>query len=265
MARIRTIKPEFPQSESMGNVSRDARLLFVLLWTLADDSGRTRGNSRMLASLLFPYDADAADGIEGWLSELEREKCIERYEVEGSNYLEVLNWEGHQKIDKRSAAKYPENPRHTRPEDAPREEPTKAREESGRTLEKSSRIKDQGTGTKDQGPRRGNAPANWEKWKSHLLELGKPLTSMTEEAELMELGRVTLDPRDAKALVEFSIRAGARKLITNGDHRLHGKSRAGPASDVEEWIAQQEGELDAAANVLEPTDVARLEGSHAAK
>lgn len=25
MARIRTIKPEFPQSESMGNVSRDAR------------------------------------------------------------------------------------------------------------------------------------------------------------------------------------------------------------------------------------------------
>lgn len=29
MARIRTIKPEFPQSESMGNVSRDARGHFV--------------------------------------------------------------------------------------------------------------------------------------------------------------------------------------------------------------------------------------------
>ena len=62
MARIRTIKPEFPQSESMGRVSRDARLCFVMLWTIADDSGRLRGNSRMLASLLFPYDDDAKVG-----------------------------------------------------------------------------------------------------------------------------------------------------------------------------------------------------------
>jgi hypothetical protein len=74
VARIRTIKPEFPQSESMGNVSRDARLLFVLLWTLCDDSGRTRAASRMLASLLYPYDDDAPGLIDGWLGELEREK-----------------------------------------------------------------------------------------------------------------------------------------------------------------------------------------------
>ena len=49
MARIRTIKPEFPQSESMGRVSRDARLLFVQLWCICDDHGRTRAASRMLA------------------------------------------------------------------------------------------------------------------------------------------------------------------------------------------------------------------------
>lgn len=36
MARIRTIKPEFPQSETMGRVSRDARLLFIQLWTVAE-------------------------------------------------------------------------------------------------------------------------------------------------------------------------------------------------------------------------------------
>ncbi len=51
MARIRSIKPEFPQSESMGNVSRDARLTFIQLWTLADDSGRLRGSSR---AFFFP-------------------------------------------------------------------------------------------------------------------------------------------------------------------------------------------------------------------
>ena len=107
MARIRTIKPEFPQSESMGNVSREARLCFVLQWTIADDSGRLRGNSRMLASLLYPYDDDAPALINEWLDELEREGCILRYSVGGSSYLQIENWLSHQKIDKPSKSKIP--------------------------------------------------------------------------------------------------------------------------------------------------------------
>src|SRR6478735_5662947 len=81
LARIRTIKPEFPQSESMGRISRDSRLLFIMLWTLADDEGRLRGNSRMLASLLFPYDDDAPKLIPKWLVELEQESCVIVYEA----------------------------------------------------------------------------------------------------------------------------------------------------------------------------------------
>lgn len=107
MARIRSIKPEFPHSESMGRVSRDARLTFVELWTLADDAGRLRGNSRMLASLLFPYDDDAKGLIDGWLGELEREHCIQRYQIDGTSYVQVCNWLTHQKIDKPSQSKIP--------------------------------------------------------------------------------------------------------------------------------------------------------------
>ena len=107
MARIRTIKPEFPQSESMGRVSRDARLCFVMIWTIADDSGRLRGNSRMLASLLFPYDDDAPALMDGWLSELEHEGCIVRYMVDGAAYLEISKWLSHQKIDKPTPSKIP--------------------------------------------------------------------------------------------------------------------------------------------------------------
>jgi hypothetical protein len=107
MARIRTIKPEFQQSESMGRVSRDARLLFIQLWTYADDKGRARAASRMLSSLLFPFDDDAPDLIEGWLEELERENCIVRYTVDGAKYLQVINWEKHQKIDKPGPSKLP--------------------------------------------------------------------------------------------------------------------------------------------------------------
>lgn len=107
MARIRTIKPEFPHSESMGRVSRDARLTFIELWTLADDEGRLRGNSRMLASLLFPYDDDAKDLIDTWMAELEREHCIVRYQIEGASYVQICNWLEHQKIDKPSKSKIP--------------------------------------------------------------------------------------------------------------------------------------------------------------
>jgi len=108
MARIRTIKPEFPQSESMGRVSRDARLLFILLWTLCDDAGRSRGGARLLKGLLFPYDELTLDEIDSWLAELEAEGCIQQYDADGSRYLAICNWLNHQKIDKPSRSRIPE-------------------------------------------------------------------------------------------------------------------------------------------------------------
>jgi hypothetical protein len=107
MARIRTIKPEFPHSESVGKLSRDARLLYIQLWTIVDDEGRARAASRMLASLLYPYDDDAKDMISAWLDELEQGNHIRRYEVDGSHYLEIVKWLDHQKIDKASKSKLP--------------------------------------------------------------------------------------------------------------------------------------------------------------
>jgi hypothetical protein len=124
VARIRSIKPEFPQSESIGRVSRDARLLFILLWTLCDDEGRLRGDSRFLARTLFPYD-DGEEGyprttggdVDRWMAELESERCVQRYSADGNSYIAVCNWLKHQKIDKPSQSKLPpppndiENPR----------------------------------------------------------------------------------------------------------------------------------------------------------
>lgn len=142
MARIRTIKPEFPQSESMGRVSREARLLFIMLWTLADDVGRLRGSSRMLASLLYPYDDDAPKLIDDWLDELDREGCLIRYTIERDTYIEICNWLIHQKIDKPSKSKIPGASEGSRIL-------ARVRESSSGDL----RIKDQGS--KDQGGDQG--------------------------------------------------------------------------------------------------------------
>lgn len=109
MARIRTIKPEFQNSQSMGRVSRDARLTFIELWPQCDDAGRIRANSRMLASILFPYDGDAPNLIDGWLSELENECCIVRYVIDKDEYLQICHWD-HQKIDHPQPSKLPASP-----------------------------------------------------------------------------------------------------------------------------------------------------------
>lgn len=108
MGRIRTIKPEFPQSESVGRISREARLLFIQLWTLCDDAGRARAASRMLASLLYPFDDDAPTLIEGWLSELDASGLIRRYVVDATTYLEICKWLEHQKIDRPTKSRLPE-------------------------------------------------------------------------------------------------------------------------------------------------------------
>lgn len=144
MGRIRTLKPEFPQSESLGSVSRDARLLFVNLMTIVDDSGRARGASRMLASLLFPYDDDAPGLIEGWLRELERVDCVLRYKIDGSTYLQITNWLKHQKIDKPTASKIPEFNEASRIVASPREEAT---------TDLGPRTKDQGSVSVASQPR----------------------------------------------------------------------------------------------------------------
>ena len=133
--RIRSIKPEFWQSESLSRVSREARLLFIGLFSACDDSGKTRAASRFLASLLFPYDEDAPKAIEGWLSELEQEGCIRRYVVEGNTYLEIPKWRNHQKIDKPSASKLPDFVQGSR-----------SLAEPSRTVVVGSGIRDQGSG-----------------------------------------------------------------------------------------------------------------------
>ena len=159
MARIRTIKPEFPQSESMGRISRDARLLFIQIWTLCDDEGRTRAASRMLASLLFPYDDDAPKLIDSWLEELEREKCIIRYQFEGQTYLQICNWLNHQKIDKPSRSKIP-------PFDDNSEGLANPRECSSE--DQGSRIKDQGSDIlSGQKRSTGYAPEFEEAWAAY--------------------------------------------------------------------------------------------------
>ena len=162
MPRIRTIKPEFPQSESMGRVSRDARLLFIQLWTVCDDYGRTRAAPKLLAGLLYPFDDDTTPLIQGWLDELERESCLKQYLIEGTHYLEISAWAEHQRIDNAGKSSIPKPPAETLGE------PPRTAETLG-----GSRL--------DLGPRNRKGPRK-ERKKEKTPPKGPPLTAVPENA-----------------------------------------------------------------------------------
>ncbi len=135
--RIRTIKPEFWVSENVGKLSRDARLLFIGLWSFADDSGRGRGALAAITGALFPYDADAIKRVDSWFCELERMGMARRYKGEdGSTYYDIPNWLKHQKIERPSRSRFPQF--------------TEPSPNTHRGLTDISPL-DQGTGNRDQG------------------------------------------------------------------------------------------------------------------
>lgn len=137
MARIRTIHPDIAQSRSMRRVSRDARLLFKLLLTIADDEGRARARIGLLAMQLFPDDADAPIMLPAWLDELEREACIKRYTVDDDSFLVIVNWRKWQYIGHPTRSHLPA--------------PTKFMKDSGIIHEKSDKVLEVNENEADSG------------------------------------------------------------------------------------------------------------------
>ncbi len=108
MARKRMIDPIIWQSEDFGKLSNLAKLVFIGLFSLADDEGRGRANPTYLKSTLFPYNEKLrSTDIEVALSEISRNMSILFYSYNESNYYSLLSWNTFQKIDKPSESKIP--------------------------------------------------------------------------------------------------------------------------------------------------------------
>lgn len=131
MARIRSIKPEFWSSEQVMECSRDARLLFIGLWNFCDDAGRHPLSPRQIKALVFPGDdtLTVAD-VHRMIYELSKNGLIERYQVDGKDYLQVTGWQ-HQKIDRPQKPKYP-GPPDDHSSNVHREPSTEHREDKGK-------------------------------------------------------------------------------------------------------------------------------------
>lgn len=93
MARARNIKPGFFRNAELVELSFEARLLFIGLWTIADREGRLEDRPKQIKMELFPADNMDCDLLIGQLSEI---GMLVRYEHDGKRYLQVVNFCKHQ-------------------------------------------------------------------------------------------------------------------------------------------------------------------------
>lgn len=106
MARIRSLKPEWLESEDLLECSDQARMLSAAVLLLADDWGNVKANPKLLGSKVWPWD-----GNDGWwkadaaTKELEACGYLRRYG--GGRYLHITGFFRHQKVDKIGRPRHP--------------------------------------------------------------------------------------------------------------------------------------------------------------
>jgi len=107
MPRIRTIKPSFFQSDDVSALPLRARLTWIGLWTQCDDQGRTKDHARLIKAAIWPLDNVSLADIEEDLTTLAEQGRIVRYTAAGQRYLEIVNWDVHQSINRPSPSRIP--------------------------------------------------------------------------------------------------------------------------------------------------------------
>lgn len=108
MARIRTFKPEFFRSPDTAKASPRARLLYMAMWSWADDEGVGETNIYGLLGFAFP-DSDnlTAEDLQSLLKEIRGSYGVLFYECRGRFYYAIPSWDSHQKTERRAKARFP--------------------------------------------------------------------------------------------------------------------------------------------------------------
>jgi len=106
--RIRTVKPEFWDDETICGLSRDARLLFIATFNVADDEGILRWTAEKLKAVAFLYDEDVSlTRVAALMHELVTARLISPYTHRGSLLAWIVNFHKHQRVNRPQPSKFP--------------------------------------------------------------------------------------------------------------------------------------------------------------
>lgn len=108
MARQRFIHPDIWSDPSLGSLKPIERLMFIGLFSNADDEGRLPGNPAYLRSTIFPYD-DFSNAQIKTMRDRISSVCpnVLVYEVAGIEYIALLQWQRYQSPRYAKPSKYP--------------------------------------------------------------------------------------------------------------------------------------------------------------
>jgi hypothetical protein len=113
VARIRTVKPSFWGDDKVARLSRDERLLFLGLVSMADDDGRFLASTAAVGGFVFPNDELPPSRIGRWLKRLDGIRLVYLYEVDGIKYGVLPGFKRHQVINRVTKSVLPEPPSET--------------------------------------------------------------------------------------------------------------------------------------------------------
>jgi hypothetical protein len=122
MARKRMIDPSIWTDEGMAELTPRQQLLYIGLFSNADDDGRLKGSAAAIR-LMLPtvYAGATSDEIEGDVAGvLTQMRQLTRYEVEGRQYFAFRNYRHWQSINRPNDSHLPPPPDAPGPERAPR-------------------------------------------------------------------------------------------------------------------------------------------------
>lgn len=102
MARKRIIDPNIWESPDFATLSLLGKVIFIGMFSLADDEGRGKANPVYLRSKLFPYNTEdvSLDDIRHSLEGIKDKMSVIFYSVKGTQYYALTHWNLWQKIDR---------------------------------------------------------------------------------------------------------------------------------------------------------------------
>ena len=97
----RMIDPQIWRNEKVGSLPDAGRLLFIGIFSQADDDGRLKASPRFLMASIFPYDKDKTEeDIKLYRDQCAKLGLIQVYTNGKEEYLNIPGWKEHQHIRK---------------------------------------------------------------------------------------------------------------------------------------------------------------------
>ena len=111
MARRRMIDPKIWKSEDFGTLTILARMLFIGMFSLADDEGRGQASPAFLRANIFAYDDGLrlAD-VDKALQEVGNKMSVELYAHMGKQYYSLTRWKKWQVVNRPYSSQLPPPP-----------------------------------------------------------------------------------------------------------------------------------------------------------